>query len=620
MTFNVTDLCKIIKERVIKARNSNTRWGDPDYFVGPVSGRFVCEDNVVHLARKIGNVFGFSESQYLLVMEENDLLYVVGGSHRLQVVVGVIPVRRIPYKVVNLHNLSENFKVSVYEHSSFVVGSVQCSEPQSQKYSTIQDTVLFMDILEKSEQYYQEQSQLVAERNLNITLKNNAAFILAFYEENFRNMCAIVDRQNTRAKKLTVIHGLMKINEMEGDVLRKLLGLVMGRHVEFESGQIVTVSYWKMENIVKVIKFAAQDCEWSKTEGQKLFVKSTLEEAERNVREIDEPEVSDTNNGRPRKRKASIAAWNKFSGTRTTTGHGHCRRKQGKPKKRKDTPPRPSCSYYDTIDVYDLSEDGDGAGKDVSGTWEEGKVKGMEERNGIVNEIIQREDSAEQGVKTERKESQRYKEEGGEVKKRRVEGISEGKEEKREPELGRVEVGRIMVGTEEVQQKTKGKSEDSSVMGEPKAERREGRTGWKGIEVDHEKKGHGEEEIEVIGSSPVPMGNGVVKVYRTGEDRKELTTGPDAAVVFKSKLSKRRVKYTARNHHSVCVETVPLPGSKVAGNVVMKSPWSEMMREMSHDTKYRYSSVVNVEEVDGAEEKAVVKELEVVCTILVSYY
>ena len=231
MTFNVTDLCKIIKERVIKARNSNTRWGDPDYFVGPVSVRFVCENNVVHLARKIGNVFGFSESQYLLVMEENDLLYVVGGSHRLQVVVGVIPVKRIPYKVVNLHNLSENFKVSVYEHSSFVVGSVQCSEPQSQKYSTIQDTVLFMDILEKSEQYYQEQSQLVAERNLNITLKNNAAFILAFYEENFRNMCAIVDRQNTRAKKLTVIHGLMKINELEGDVLRKLLGLVMGRHV-----------------------------------------------------------------------------------------------------------------------------------------------------------------------------------------------------------------------------------------------------------------------------------------------------------------------------------------------------------------------------------------------------
>lgn len=118
MDSNGSSICSVIIERVIAARNGPMQWGDPDYFVGPISGRFVYEDNVVHLSRRIGNVFGFSESQFLLVMEENNLLYIVGGSHRLQVVAGIVPVRSIPYKVVNLRNLSKhpNFKVSLLNH------------------------------------------------------------------------------------------------------------------------------------------------------------------------------------------------------------------------------------------------------------------------------------------------------------------------------------------------------------------------------------------------------------------------------------------------------------------------------------------------------------------------
>ena len=85
-----------IRKRVIAARNSETRYADPDMFVGPMAGRFVHKRNVLALCERIIHVHGFQDFA-LMVVEEACLKHVAGGSHRMQAVIGVIPVDLIPY-------------------------------------------------------------------------------------------------------------------------------------------------------------------------------------------------------------------------------------------------------------------------------------------------------------------------------------------------------------------------------------------------------------------------------------------------------------------------------------------------------------------------------------------
>lgn len=62
--------------------------------------------------------------------------------------------------------------------------------------------MLFMDIFVKSDQVFQKQSQLIRQNNLKVVFKNNAAFIIKFYEDNYPKMCEILQVEKDRGKKI----------------------------------------------------------------------------------------------------------------------------------------------------------------------------------------------------------------------------------------------------------------------------------------------------------------------------------------------------------------------------------------------------------------------------------
>lgn len=91
--------------------------------VGPICGRYVGAHQTRELCESISHPLGFSRLQYLLVVKEDESLFTIGGSHRLQVVCGIFPVRRVPHKVVDIEHLQDNDgqALSVKTHAGLLV-------------------------------------------------------------------------------------------------------------------------------------------------------------------------------------------------------------------------------------------------------------------------------------------------------------------------------------------------------------------------------------------------------------------------------------------------------------------------------------------------------------------
>ncbi len=250
--------CVALTNRIEEARMGDTFFADPDILCGPVAGRSVTLDGVLNLCKEIGHVKGFESLHYFLVVEEDCLYYVVGGSHRLQVVGGIIPVRRVPIKIINIQGLPHYIAggVSVKEHAGIIVGKVQATESHPQPYSPVQDLILFKDVLTEFRLFESVQQQILEKNKIrNLRLGPEWKRILKFYENQVPKTIQIIDRAPTYVDKGRVLRGMVRFVDLQAKDFDTIYVAVLRNRIKLSVAQISTAARCEKRQFNAVVQY-----------------------------------------------------------------------------------------------------------------------------------------------------------------------------------------------------------------------------------------------------------------------------------------------------------------------------------------------------------------------------
>lgn len=262
MVSNMESMCIEIAKRVREARESTTFFFDPDVLCGPIAGRYVTLNGVLKLITLIADVMGFDSSHYLLVVEYEELFAVAGGSHRLQVVVGSIPVRRVPVKVINLDGLLDNSgePITVPAYAGIIVEQVQASEPHPQPYSVIQDVLLFKDVVSDFRKYFDEQQRVLRDRNISLPyLGSELKHLHNYYQRNSSKGIRIIDEESKDSRKKSIIRGMNRFIGLPNVMFMQLWHLCEKKKINLTANQIVTVASWEDKQLEDFTKQLLKD-------------------------------------------------------------------------------------------------------------------------------------------------------------------------------------------------------------------------------------------------------------------------------------------------------------------------------------------------------------------------
>lgn len=230
-----------MKERVRAARLRPTKYADPDMFIGPITGRYTLRKSVIELCDRIFSVFGFNDLFCLLVVEVDYLKLVLGGSHRLQAVIGVVPVRRIPYKVIDISGIPHltETTASIYNFAPSIVGMVQGTESHSRPYSIMDDITIGVDLWDAFEVYHQRQHRIMKTRNIrNLPYTKDAKTMLNWYTENHANSIDMIEMAKSSAERRRIIRGISVLHEVNTESIRFLQKAVFERNMCMTSAQV----------------------------------------------------------------------------------------------------------------------------------------------------------------------------------------------------------------------------------------------------------------------------------------------------------------------------------------------------------------------------------------------
>lgn len=282
MSKVVTSVNECLEKAVSEARAGPTLFADPDFFVGPVGGRYVTMLNTYTVASQISHAGGVKTEFFILAVEQGDLLYVVGGSHRLQVVCGMFPAQRLPYKKIEtgfmFEQTGERFDIML--HSAYVIGAIQKSESHPIGYSALEDCIQFMDVLKQSKRYRTDQLRLMEERGIDVTMKTTASTHLKFYESGFSGMCRVLDIESDDLKRRKILRGFLKLAELDDVVFQRFAKFIMVHGIQFTSAQLMTLSNWNSDDIRVVVETCITENDrlfGGKFRGQKVFIRRHLE-------------------------------------------------------------------------------------------------------------------------------------------------------------------------------------------------------------------------------------------------------------------------------------------------------------------------------------------------------
>lgn len=286
MTTGMTDVSDALVNLVMQARVAPLLHADTDFYIGPVGGRYVTLKNVLNLASQIAHPCGLKDIFFLLVVEEEGLFHIVGRSHRLQVVCGMFPATRLPYKRICTEELFKLTAVhfSLSEHDSYVIAAVLASESRSVEDSPLEDCIQFIDILRKSRQFDAEQAAIIKEKGLSVRVTTSAGTHLQFYESRFRGMCHMWDIEPNRTKKKKIIRGITRVEEIDNKKFDTIAHCIMSRGIVFTTAQLIKISNWKTSDVNLVVDQVVKHMdnnEAGKFKGQKLFVRNLLDQAKR---------------------------------------------------------------------------------------------------------------------------------------------------------------------------------------------------------------------------------------------------------------------------------------------------------------------------------------------------
>lgn len=239
---------------VAKARcQQRTKWADPDLLVGPIGGRFVNETDTLMICESIKNHSGYENHIPLLVVSQDGLLYVAGGSHRMQAVTGVIPVAHVPYQEIDLSHISglAQTMISMERDGALVVAAVEATDPRSKTYSPLQDCLLIGDILRSFQRQYRTVQQLVGNRK--VCTQISPGEILNFYNEIAPGYLLTIERQKNKSAKVRILSALLKLFQVGEDRLRNLIQLEDRSYVTVTDRQVITLAPWDKEEVEKIV-------------------------------------------------------------------------------------------------------------------------------------------------------------------------------------------------------------------------------------------------------------------------------------------------------------------------------------------------------------------------------
>lgn len=259
-----------IYNRVREARKSETVWMHADMLTSSAAGRSVSKMHVKDLVRKISHLHGFDQLHALLVVEEEFNFVVVGGNHRLQVIVGVLPILWIPVKVINLKGVLDvsGEQITLEQHSGILVASVQRTESHPNPYSPIQEIVLFNDVLNDFKAYFQSQKAKLASLKIKISsFRHDASNVLIFYNNHFGNSIRLIDEEKNNEERRKVIKGMEKFSELGVRMLAILNLFIQKQKFVLTVGQIKTVGKFSTEQLDLVVKYVCEEVKEDSIDG-----------------------------------------------------------------------------------------------------------------------------------------------------------------------------------------------------------------------------------------------------------------------------------------------------------------------------------------------------------------
>lgn len=272
---------KLLEQRVREARAGPTVYYDPDMLVGPVAGRFVGKPTVQQLIHRIGTVLGFDDLFAVLIVIEDGLGYVVGGSHRLQAVVGCVPVSRIPTKVIDVSGivLEDGNFVSMKTHGACVVSAVQATESHAKVYEVIEDVIVLMDILDLFFKHYDRQTKLMEKKGISVKgYKRDAGGALQYYKQYWQNSVQVIDSCLGDDRRRRVMRGAIELHKAGRETVMKMFHHCMDKQMCLTAAQISNLATWtpsdinnKMKTIDSEVQLRRHGHESSAYQGWKPF-------------------------------------------------------------------------------------------------------------------------------------------------------------------------------------------------------------------------------------------------------------------------------------------------------------------------------------------------------------
>lgn len=259
---------------VIDARmDSQYFWADPDSLVGPIGGRFVNEGDAKHICDNIQNPSGYETHHPLLVVREGGLMYVAGGSHRMQAVCGVIPVDYVPCQIIDVSGISGTGEraFSISKDGPLLVAAVEATEPRSKRYSPLQDCLMMGDIRKS---YVREEKRI--RKKDKSSSKQLSRSLLDFYSDTSEGCIQAIEIQKRRETKLRAMRGLLKLYDVGEDVLNTLIRHEDHGLITVSERQILVVSSWKPERVLQSCEKAFAFCEKASEDGSNVQARAVF--------------------------------------------------------------------------------------------------------------------------------------------------------------------------------------------------------------------------------------------------------------------------------------------------------------------------------------------------------
>lgn len=211
------------------------------------------ETDTLMMCESIKNHSGYENHIPLLVVSQDGLLYVAGGSHCMQAVTGVIPVARVPYQEIDLSHISglTQTMFSMERDGALVVAAVEATEPRSKTYSPLQDCLSIGDILRSFQRQYRIVQQLVGNRK--VCTQISPGEILISYNEIALGCLLTIERQKNKSAKVRILSALLKLFQVGEDRLRNLIQLEDRSYVTVTDRQVITLAPWDKEEVEKIV-------------------------------------------------------------------------------------------------------------------------------------------------------------------------------------------------------------------------------------------------------------------------------------------------------------------------------------------------------------------------------